>query len=102
MAGKHDVWVFKDGVTYKVRPAVAFGDAGRPFKVRNLTDNTLNVKFPKGPMVEKSGTIEPRKSETFRVAHDADGLYHYEVEVVRRGLNKKAVGESGPEIIIDP
>ena len=102
MAGKHDSYVFKDGLKYKVRPAVAFGEPGKFFKMRNLTNETLKVKFPADLMEEPTGEIPPRERKKFRVREDADGLYEYEVRIVRKGIDKLAQGESGPFIIIDP
>lgn len=108
MPGKHDVYVFDDKKQTYVRPAVAVGIAGKPFKFRNLTNSTLSLKFPSGLMKEESpGPIPPQKSKTYHVRSNADGVYTYVVWSRRGGKNgkkkkkKRAIGESDPRIIID-
>jgi hypothetical protein len=101
MAGKHDVWIFKHGI-YKARPAVAFGEANKPFKFRNVTDRKLTLKFPDGLMTQKEMDVEPGQSATLDVDQNASGAYEYTVEVHVTGPNVHAVGESAPMIIIDP
>jgi hypothetical protein len=101
MAGKHDVYVFEDRKLY-VRPAVAFGIAGRPLRFRNLIQRTLNLTFPPGLMKEDPPyAIESEKSKTYHVRSTANGLYSYSAWSRRRGKTKKAIGESDPRIIID-
>ncbi len=104
MAGKHDVYVYKAGRTYKARPAMWAGRAGKTFRIRNVTDVTLKIDLPHGLTKHtKPVTITPNKSKTFRIGGHADGLYSYHIEVVRRGLRNEVVrGESDPEMIIDP
>jgi hypothetical protein len=103
MAGKHDVYVFLDGQTFKARPALAAGVANKPFKFRNLTDSTLVVEFPDGLMDKPEPNIGPKKSKTYHVGSKADGLYEYSIKAVLKGKRKKKVrGESGPRIVIDP
>jgi hypothetical protein len=102
--GKHNVYVFQHPVrqTVVVRPAAAPGDHGKPFSFRNLTRYTLELDFPPGLMSgRRSHSIPPRKSRTFTVARDADGLYVYQIRFTRAGRTRKAIGESDPEIIID-
>lgn len=111
MTGKHNVYVFRDDDDgkYKVRPALAFGLKGKPFSIRNLTNQALQPKFPAGLMKEaKPERVPPRKPKTYHVTDGADGLFSYTVYVLptadkkkKKKKKKKAEGESDPRIIID-
>ena len=103
MAGKHDVYVYQDG-TYKVRPAVSFGSAGKAFSFRNLTNQLVNLTFPAGLMKEGTTQSIPAQTSTdFHILSTADGFYAYQVSVSLKGKKRrKAYGESDPGMIIDP
>ncbi len=103
MAGKHDAYVFNAGRTFKVRPALSAGTAGKPFSIRNLTDHTVDLDFPDGLMKREARTSIPaHRSRTFHIDRKADGFYRYQVDIVRQGSTTKARGESDPAMIVDP
>ncbi len=104
MPGRHDVYVFDVGRSYKVRPAMCPMIAGKRFSVRNLTNETLTLEFPRGLMrLATPGTIAPHRSKSFHIDKHANGLYRYQITVVRKGSrHQKARGESDPEMIVDP
>jgi hypothetical protein len=120
MPGKYDVYVFKDGDTFYVRPAVAMvmRDAG-VVKIRNLTDYTVEVGLFAGPHVP----ILPGANRDIEIPGSANGVYDYSVDVLvgpgphgpgphgpgphdgpDGGLTNRvaAVGNSFPKIIVDP
>ena len=104
MAGKHDVYVYQDpnSGTFKVRPAVSFGSAGKKFSFRNLTEFTVNLTFPDGLMNEGTNLpIPATESADFHILVDADGFYAYQVGVAVDGDEWEAIGESDPSMIVD-
>jgi hypothetical protein len=121
MPGRYDVYVFRDGETYYVRPAVAMvlQSAGQ-VKVRNLTDHAVEINLP-APigLYNPHVTIPPHETANIGFPATADGIYDYCVDVlvgpnpqVGTGshvgpgsgtINKTpAVGNSFPKIIVDP
>jgi hypothetical protein len=117
MPGRYNVYVFKDGAKYYVKPAVAMVshtlDADG-VKIRNLTDYTLEVALFSGPHIH----IPAGQVRSVLIPDDADGVYDYSVDVLvgpgphgsgphsgpEGGLADKvaAIGNSFPKIIVDP
>jgi hypothetical protein len=109
MAGKNDVYVYQDpndqDVPFKVRPGVAFGSAGKEFKIRNVTDYPVTLTFQDSPF--EAGPNPPPiaadSSKVFHIEVDADGFYPYQATVtLDDGTTVPAQGESDPGVIIDP
>ncbi len=105
MAGKHDLYVIRDGDEYYVRPGVVIvdGGPGSMVRVRNLTGHAIQLKFSNS--VVEGGTVAVGANDKARIplAPGADGLSEFFVDVkVDETHSQSAKGNSWPKIIVDP
>jgi hypothetical protein len=111
MGGKHDIYIIEAEGEFLVRPAVTMIDGSqRKLKVRNLTKYPVFLTFPSGFLKGTQQTI-PLGGEESTPGGGAnlipapallDGLFNYEVVIIKNGVPIPARGESAPKVIVDP
>lgn len=109
MPGQFDVYVFEDGGTFYVRPAVAMvSRSDEVVKVRNLTDHPVEIRLS-GPIGGQSPHVTIPSHETANIGSvgTANGVFDYCVDVVldndpHHMIKVPALGNSFPKIIVDP
>jgi hypothetical protein len=98
---KHDVFVSKESRGgFRVRPAVVVKKKETVLSIKNFTDHTVTVSFPKGCTEPRQSVIDGGDESKVDVS-STPGVYSYKVQVAARGGLVTARGESAPKMIID-
>ena len=104
MPASHDGYILQEETGFKVRPPIIVKGAGDALRFRNLAQHAATIIFPSGLVEQKeSPPIPPGGSSIdFTILRGANGVYQYAVEIALNDLSLRAIGESGPKIIVDP
>ncbi len=108
MTGRYDIYLYRAGGDYRVRPAVTMFRAGAEVTVRSLVASDALLVLPAGVVaggargVADVVSLHAMAVTAFHLAAGLDGRYAFQVLVCERQEVVAAAGESGPSMIVDP